>query len=198
MNLLKLLKLKNRFRMQDDFKSLIDSSSVTQKYILLQNQCLQDEVDSLRNKLFELEKVCQEQENDLEQMEKSKVYMKGLLQNFNEIQKFYSRLDNANINLLKRQKIDQSLNLHKSKKQLYSLSIGLVLFLSFLYNIVHIFEFLFVFTYTSTMLFVNYNHIQLLIPRTPKKETTLINELRTAIGEAESSQDYIHELIDCQ
>ena len=198
MNLLKLLKLKNRFRMQDDFKNLIDSSSVTQKYILLQNQCLQDEVDSLRNKLFESEKVCQEQENDLEQMEKSKVYMKGLLQNFNEIQKFYNRLDNANINLLKRQKIDQSLNLHKSKKQLYSLSIGLVLFLSFLYNIVHIFEFLFVFTYTSTMLFVNYNHIQLLIPKTPKKETTLINELRTAIGEAESSQDYIHELIDCQ
>lgn len=198
MNLLKLLKLKNRFRMQDDFKNLIDSSSVTQKYILLQNQCLQDEVDSLRNKLFESEKVCQEQENDLEQMEKSKVYMKGLLQNFNEIQKFYNRLDNANINLLKRQKIDQSLNLHKSKKQLYSLSIGLVLLLSFLYNIVHIFEFLFVFTYTSTMLFVNYNHIQLLIPRTPKKETTLINELRTAIGDAESSQDYIHELIDCQ
>jgi len=184
--------------MQDDFKNLIDSSSVTQKYILLQNQCLQDEVDSLRNKLFESEKVCQEQENDLEQMEKSKVYMKGLLQNFNEIQKFYNRLDNANINLLKRQKIDQSLNLHKSKKQLYSLSIGLVLLLSFLYNIVHIFEFLFVFTYTSTMLFVNYNHIQLLIPRTPKKETTLINELRTAIGDAESSQDYIHELIDCQ
>ena len=68
-------------------EKVLSSATPQESYIILMNDHLQSENQQYRDKNKDLEIKIDELETDNDRMEQGKTYMKGLLKNFNEINK---------------------------------------------------------------------------------------------------------------
>jgi hypothetical protein len=159
------------------------------------NDTLQADNKRLTKQIDELENQVEELEGDIERMDKGKACLKGMLNNFNEIDKLSKQI----VKIEKEMRCDTVDHINKNKKSFYELLriteivFVAILLVSYYFNI----NTSYFITPLAILCFLNIeaNISSIQPPRFPDKETRL-KELAKEIIEANKGQDYIHELIE--
>lgn len=188
----------NIFLGNDSVKNeILTGASPQEKYIILTNDTLQAENRQHVDRVKELESQVEDLEGDIERMEKGKACLKGMLNNFNEMNKMKTNV--AKIETEIRQDTTNHISLfkHKATKQLRMLEAFMVCVLGICYewnfgNCYILAGVMMIFIADAESTIAN-----LTIPTFSDKENKL-NELQSEIKEADKAQDYIHELIESQ
>lgn len=188
----------NIFLGNDSTKNdILSGASPQEKYIILINDTLQTENRQHIDRVKELESQVEDLEGDIERMEKGKACLKGMLNNFNEMNKMKTNV--AKIETEIRQETTNHIRLfkHKANKQLRMLEAFMVCVLGICYewnfgNCYILAGVMMIFIADAESTIAN-----LTIPTFSDKENKL-NELQSEIKEADKAQDYIHELIESQ
>ena len=188
----------NIFLGNDSVKNdILAGASPQEKYIILTNDTLQAENRQHVDRVKELESQVEDLEGDIERMEKGKACLKGMLNNFNEMNKMKTSV--AKIEAEIRQETTNHIRLfkHKATKQLRMLEAFMVCVLGICYewnfgNCYILAGVMMIFIADSESTLAN-----LTIPTFTDKESKL-KELQSEIKEADKAQDYIHELIETQ
>ena len=188
----------NIFLGNDSTKNdILTGASPQEKYIILTNDTLQAENRQHVERVKELESQVEDLEGDIERMEKGKACLKGMLNNFNEMNKMKTSV--AKIEAEIRQETTNHIRLfkHKAIKQLRMLEAFMVCVLGICYewnfgNCYILAGVMMIFIADSESTLAN-----LTIPTFSDKENKL-KELHSEIKEADKAQDYIHELIESQ
>jgi TolA-binding protein len=188
----------NIFLGNDSTKNeILSGASPQEKYIILVNDTLQTENRQHIDRVKELESQVEDLEGDIERMEKGKACLKGMLNNFNEMNKMKTNV--AKIETEIRQETTNHIRLfkHKANKQLRMLEAFMVCVLGICYewnfgNCYILAGVMMIFIADAESTIAN-----LIIPTFSDKENKL-NELHSEIKEADKAQDYIHELIESQ
>lgn len=188
----------NIFLGNDSTKNdILSGASPQEKYIILINDTLQTENRQHIDRVKELESQVEDLEGDIERMEKGKACLKGMLNNFNEMNKMKTNV--AKIETEIRQETTNHIRLfkHKANKQLRMLEAFMVCVLGICYewnfgNCYILAGVMMIFIADAESTIAN-----LTIPTFSDKENKL-NELQSEINEADKAQDYIHELIESQ
>ena len=188
----------NIFLRNDSTKNdILAGASPHEKYIILTNDTLQAENRQHVERVKELESQVEDLEGDIERMEKGKACLKGMLNNFNEMNKMKTNV--AKIETEIRQETTNHIRLfkHKANKQLRMLEAFMVCVLGICYewqfsNCYILAGVMMIFIADAESTIAN-----LTIPTFSDKENKL-NELHSEIKEADKAQDYIHELIESQ
>ena len=178
-----------------DKERVLSGSSPQEKYIILMNDTLQADNKRLTKQIDELENQVEELEGDIERMDKGKACLKGMLNNFNEIDKLSKQI----VKIEKEMRCDTVDHINKNKKSFYELLriteivFVAVLLVSYYFNI----NTSYFITPLAILCFLNIetNISSIQPPRFPDKEARL-KELAKEIIEANKGQDYIHELIE--
>ena len=178
-----------------DKERVLSGSSPQEKYIILMNDTLQADNKRLTKQIDELENQVEELEGDIERMDKGKACLKGMLNNFNEIDKLSKQI----VKIEKEMRCDTVDHINKNKKTFYELLriteivFVAVLLVSYYFNI----NTSYFITPLAILCFLNIetNISSIQPPRFPDKEARL-KELAKEIIEANKGQDYIHELIE--
>tara|TARA_B100001094_G_scaffold319806_1_gene365111 strand:+ start:490 stop:1089 length:600 start_codon:yes stop_codon:yes gene_type:complete len=188
----------NIFLGNDSTKNeILSGASPQEKYIILINDTLQTENRQHIDRVKELESQVEDLEGDIERMEKGKACLKGMLNNFNEMNKMKTNV--AKIETEIRQETTNHIRLfkHKANKQLRMLEAFMVCVLGICYewnfgNCYILAGVMMIFIADAESTIAN-----LTIPIFTDKENKL-NQLHSEIKEADKAQDYIHELIESQ
>ena len=178
-----------------DKERVLSGSSPQEKYIILMNDTLQADNKRLTKQIDELENQVEELEGDIERMDKGKACLKGMLNNFNEIDKLSKQI----VKIEKEMRCDTVDHINKNKKSFYELLriteivFVAILLVSYYFNI----NTSYFITPLAILCFLNIetNISSIQPPRFPDKEARL-KELAKEIIEANKGQDYIHELIE--
>ena len=178
-----------------DKERVLSGSSPQEKYIILMNDTLQADNKRLTKQIDELENQVEELEGDIERMDKGKACLKGMLSNFNEIDKLSKQI----VKIEKEMRCDTVDHINKNKKSFYELLriteivFVAILLVSYYFNI----NTSYFITPLAILCFLNIetNISSIQPPRFPDKEARL-KELAKEIIEANKGQDYIHELIE--
>lgn len=178
-----------------DKERVLSGSSPQEKYIILMNDTLQADNKRLTKQIDELENQVEELEGDIERMDKGKACLKGMLNNFNEIDKLSKQI----VKIEKEMRCDTVDHINKNKKTFYELLriteivFVAILLVSYYFNI----NTSYFITPLAILCFLNIetNISSIQPPRFPDKEARL-KELAKEIIEANKGQDYIHELIE--
>lgn len=178
-----------------DKERVLSGSSPQEKYIILMNDTLQADNKRLTKQIDELENQVEELEGDIERMDKGKACLKGMLNNFNEIDKLSKQI----VKIEKEMRCDTVDHINKNKKTFYELLriteivFVAILLVSYYFNI----NTSYFITPLAILCFLNIetNISSIEPPRFPDKEARL-KELAKEIIEANKGQDYIHELIE--
>ena len=188
----------NIFLRNDSTKNdILAGASPHEKYIILTNDTLQAENRQHVERVKELESQVEDLEGDIERMEKGKACLKGMLNNFNEMNKMKTNV--AKIESEIRQETANHIRLfkHKATKQLRMLEAFMVCVLGICYewqfsNCYILVGVMMIFIADAESTLAN-----LTIPTFTDKENKL-KEFHSEIKEADKAQDYIHELIESQ
>ena len=178
---------------------IIDECSAEQKYIILQNDALQKENKELNKLLHDIEAKVSEYEEQIDNSDTSKRYIKGLLKNLVEMEKMRKEISDINKNILKENvmfiteyKIKiQNQECYDAILKLFNiiiffcfgfinsvqLCVGLILYLVFFIHFLH----------KSSTLFV--------LPKNDK-ELARIEEIENTIKETERNHDFLFDHID--
>ena len=178
-----------------DKERVLSGSSPQERYIILMNDTLQADNKRLTKQIDELENQVEELEGDIERMDKGKACLKGMLNNFNEIDKLSKQI----VKIEKEMRCDTVDHINKNKKSFYELLriteivFVAILLVSYYFNI----NTSYFITPLAILCFLNIetNISSIQPPRFPDKEARL-KELAKEIIEANKGQDYIHELIE--
>jgi len=178
-----------------DKERVLSGSSPQEKYIILMNDTLQADNKRLTKQIDELENQVEELEGDIERMDKGKACLKGMLNNFNEIDKLSKQI----VKIEKEMRCDTVDHINKNKKSFYEILritevvFVAILLVSYYFNI----NTSYFITPLAILCFLNIetNISSIQPPRFPDKEARL-KELAKEIIEANKGQDYIHELIE--
>ena len=178
-----------------DKERVLSGSSPQEKYIILMNDTLQADNKRLTKQIDVLENQVEELEGDIERMDKGKACLKGMLNNFNEIDKLSKQI----VKIEKEMRCDTVDHINKNKKTFYELLriteviFVAILLVSYYFNI----NTSYFITPLAILCFLNIetNISSIEPPRFPDKEARL-KELAKEIIEANKGQDYIHELIE--
>jgi len=188
----------NIFLGNDSTKNdILSSASPQEKYIILINDTLQSENRQHIDRVKELESQVEELEGDIERMEKGKACLKGMLNNFNEMNKMKTKVVKFETEIHQETTNHIKLFKHKATKQLRMLEAFMVCVLGICYewqfsNCYILVGVMMIFIADSESTLDN-----LIIPTFTEKENKL-KELYSEIKEADKAQDYIHELIESQ
>ncbi len=178
-----------------DKDKVLSGASPQEKYIILMNDTLQADNKRLTKQISELETQVEEFEGDIERMDKGKACLKGMLNNFNEIDK----LSREVVKIEKEMRCDtvNFINTYRNRttKLLRILESALVVVFAISYYFSISASIL-----VSIVIILSIADAESTIscfqaPRFPLKEARL-KEIAKEIIEANKGQDYIHELIE--
>jgi hypothetical protein len=174
----------------------LKGSTPFDRYIILQNETLQEENRQLTSKVNELQTENSSLQEDIDKYDNSSRYFKGLLKNLSELEKLsgivaseIEILGNKNLNIYKNFKI-------KAQRHIYYLEAIMILFMGILYefkflsqfqSIVVVFIILFNIAFTQNML----NNLVC-----DNIENPLINNTKKKIDDIHKGQDYLSDYID--
>jgi hypothetical protein len=174
----------------------LKGSTPFDRYIILQNETLQEENRQLTSKVNDLQTENSLLQEDIDKYDNSSRYFKGLLKNLSELEKLagivaseFEILGNKNFNIYKNFKI-------KAQRHIYYLEAIMFLFMGILYefkflsqfqSIVVVFIVLFNIAFTQNML----NNLVC-----DNIENTLINNTKKKIDDIHKGQDYLSDYID--
>ena len=174
----------------------LKGSTPFDRYIILQNETLQEENRQLTSKVNDLQTENSSLQEDIDKYDNSSRYFKGLLKNLSELEKLagivaseIEILGNKNFNIYKNFKI-------KAQRHIYYLEAIMILFMGILYefkflsqfqSIVVVFIVLFNIAFTQNML----NNLVC-----DNIENTLINNTKKKIDDIHKGQDYLSDYID--
>ena len=175
---------------------IFKGSTPFDRYIILQNETLQEENRELVSKVNELQNKNSSLQDDIDKYDNSTRYFKGLLKNLSELEKLSTVvsteieiLSNKNFTLYKNFKI-------KAQRHIYYLEAIMILIMSILYefkflsqiqSIVVVFIILFSIAFTQNML----NNLVC-----DNVENPIIINTKKKIDEIHKGQDYLSEYID--
>lgn len=174
----------------------LKGSTPFDKYIILQNETLQEENRLLSSKVNELQNENSSLQEDIDKYDNSSRYFKALLKNLSELERLSGIvaseteiLSNKNFNIYKNFKF-------KAQRHIYYLEAIMILFMAILYefkflsqlqSIVVVFIILFNIAFTQNMLNnLVYDNI----------ENPLVNNTKKKIDEIHKGQDYLSDYID--
>jgi len=186
----------NIFLGNDSVKNdILSGASPQEKYIILINDTLQAENKQYFERIKELENQVEDLEGDIERMEKGKACLKGMLNNFNEMNKLSKQI----VKIEKEMRCDTVDYINQNKKTFHELlRIAEVVFFSIIL-ITYYFNIntTYFITPLAILCFFNLeaNITTIQPPPFPDKEARL-KELAKEMIEASKAQDYIHELIE--
>jgi hypothetical protein len=174
----------------------LKGSTPFDRYIILQNETLQEENRQLTSKVNDLQTENSSLQEDIDKYDNSSRYFKGLLKNLSELEKLagivaseIEILGNKNFNIYKNFKI-------KAQRHIYYLEAIMILFMGILYefkflsqfqSIVVVFIILFNIAFTQNML----NNLVC-----DNIENPLINNTKKKIDDIHKGQDYLSDYID--
>ena len=171
-----------------------------QKYIIYMNNDLQKDNRLYILKCKELESRIEELEDDNESMEKGRVYIKGLLTNFHEMNKWYKSINKHQtqvLNSTRRFVTDYKNNYIWKLRIVQLLFFCIVLTVYFFLNISY--STIIMFT-TPVLVLISFHenyYCNLVLPSFSTHENS-IKDILCQIKKTEASQDYIYEFIDQQ
>ena len=178
---------------------IINECSPEQKYIILQNETLQKENKEITKLLHEIEAKITEYEEQIDNSDTSKRYIKGLLKNLVEIEKMRKEISDINKSILRENVVfiteyKNNMQTHECYDALLKiLSIMIFFCLGFINNIqfcvgLLIYVVFFIhFLYKSSASFI--------LPKN-EKEMERIGEIETSIKETERNHDFLFDHID--
>lgn len=171
-------------------EQVLKNASTNEKYIILQNNTLQKENESLKQELRELKQQFQSIEDENERMEKGRIYMKGLLKNFVNIEenriKIKDTLDKRNLHT----KSDLVFYMYLSYIYLICISFAILIWLI---NI-HAMLIIYIVSDFGCIVF-----IILIIERLQKESVQtecLVKVYYKNIEEVQKGQNYLYDFID--
>jgi len=173
-------------------------ASPHEKYIILMNDTLQADYRQSTSKIVDLEAQISELENDNENMEKGRTYMKGLLKNFVEITGWYRDIYERQYTIRKGIQEGVAGYRTKARKHLRILQGMMVIFMGVWCEYYSAVECIPVFGVITVMLAFQESTLWNLTICPYKSDTNKISNLKGEIDKADAAQDYIHTLIDCQ
>jgi len=176
----------------------IKKDNMYEKYIIVQNQTLQDEIIKCYAKSSSLQKELEDLEKESDRMENKITNLKNLLKNFHEIDKLRKELcqNHVSIDSLKNHQIHD--NQYKTKTFFYYKSSISAILMAFLFFKFYLFDYIILWLMFSTIYYIEYYTIKL---NKIDPNTALLNsnkELTTEISKILKGQDYIHEFLDSQ
>lgn len=185
------------FNNKDKKSELLDTASTSEKYIILMNDTLQLQNNQKDLLIKEQELQIEDFEEEIAKDEKNIVYLKGLLKNFHEMNKWYEELDKLNDknfkNLEEQLKINYKFYIYKIR----ILESILIFFLSISYFFYNFTDFITTFLILSFVIYFQEFVIKAADVRITTKEDR-VKELKNKIQDTLKGQDYIFEFLDQQ
>lgn len=178
-------------------KVLADASP-HERYIILMNDTLQADNRKLVKNVTDLEAQVEDLENDCDQMEKSKTYMKGLLKNFIEMTSWYKQVGTLHESVRAKFTSDIKQFKYKATRHLRILQSIMTVFMAIWYEYNTMTTFLPVMVVVLCILAFQESTLMNLTVCPYKTDTNKISDLNKEISKADAAQDYIHVLIDQQ
>lgn len=171
-------------------------TSSHERYIILQNDTLQSENRCLRQKVSHMKKKQDDLETDSDRMEKSSVYMRGLLKNFVELDEMRSTVVDTERRMSKKMRTDFSEFSTAAKYNFYLASVMMGVYISVWSFILSLIEIL---PLIILVLFITYLQHKMLsrmvMPQFIYEKKNII-ELTKKIKEIVDGQAILHEYID--
>jgi len=172
------------------------------EYIIKNNIALQNENTKSREKIKELESIILQQENEEDKYDNRIRYMKGLINNLNELKNSYNELskDNESISIAY---IDHETKVYKEAKKFYAKNLVyillfivcnlLLIFISILLSNYYYFIGLIIHILIITQIYFAYKYYYNLLIENNEKVNTISNNLKNKIS---SIKDEIKKLED--
>ena len=190
----------NIFFKTDDVKNdILKGTSAHEKYIIIQNQTLQQEHRDLSLQIKELELKIKELEDENDTYDESKRYIRGLLKNLVELERFRERISDINQKIAENIK-DTFQEYMKTQLRLFRfLQIVFTVIFSIVFNfeIFDIFQFsIFLICVIISLVFTELLFYNFVIPKyeTERKD---IEELEVKIKQIHQTEDFLHKYIEC-
>jgi cell division protein FtsB len=175
-----------------------ENSSPHERYIILMNDTLTGENRKLSKQVMDLESQVEDLESEVESLEKGKVMLKGLLQNFHQMNKWNIAITKTYQDVLNKTKTVHFNYKKKSRKHLNYLEALMMLWVAIAYEFFTPSWGVMLSIVSSVMIVVAYQESTYLnlIWEEHKTDIDLIKETQKEMSKLETAQDYIHEFID--
>lgn len=176
-----------------------DGENVYERYLILTNNKLQWEHDQSVKEISGLRSKLEEMEEEVDRSDKSRIYLKGMLKNFNEIRKWDESLNKLESRMYKGTKNDLI-----DYKQLLTRYFMMMIFffctvsgccLAFFDSTV---DFMIITSVFVSVAIGNNMIMNTIIVRSYTKEELEKKTILKDKGVVLKAQDYIHDFIDCQ
>jgi hypothetical protein len=190
----------NIYFKNDDVKNdVLKGASAHEKYIIIQNQTLQQEHRDLSFQIKELELKIKEIEDENETYDESKRYIRGLLKNLVELERFREKISDINQTIAENIK-DTIQEYMKTQIRLFRfLQILFTVIFSIVFNfeIFDIFQFcIFLICVMISLGFTELLFYNFVIPKY-EHEMKDIEELEVKIKQIHQTEDFLHKYIEC-
>jgi hypothetical protein len=182
---------------QAEGRDILKNASSSEKYIIAMNSTLQQENKELRDSLTEANANNEELQSEVDSNDKAKVYMKGILKNFVEMDLKRRNVCNLYTKIIS--SLNSTFSSYKKKASYHLRIFELFLFLTcaVIYETMPFNFFFIIFTTSAiTVSFQEATMHSFIIP-TYVSESSHIKELLREIKVITDAQDFIHERIDC-
>lgn len=190
----------NIFFKTDDVKNeVLKGTSAHEKYIIIQNQTLQQEHRDLCVQIKELELKVKELEDENETYDESKRYIRSLLKNLVELERFREKISDINQKIAENIK-DTFQEYMKTQLRLFRfLQIVFTVIFSIVFNIeiFDIFQFsIFFICVIISLVFTELLFYNFVIPKY-ENEMKDIEDLEVKIKQIHQTEDFLHKYIEC-
>lgn len=190
----------NIFFKTDDVKNeVLKGTSAHEKYIIIQNQTLQQEHRDLSVQIKELELKVKELEDENETYDESKRYIRSLLKNLVELERFREKISDINQKIAENIK-DTFQEYMKTQLRLFRfLQIVFTVIFSIVFNIeiFDIFQFsIFFICVIISLVFTELLFYNFVIPKY-ENEMKDIEDLEVKIKQIHQTEDFLHKYIEC-
>ena len=190
----------NIFFKTDEIKNeTLKGGSVHEKYIIIQNQTLQEEHRDLCSQIKELESTIKELEEENENYDESKRYVRALLKNLVELERFKSKVSDINKKIA--ENIRQNCQEY-NKKQVRIFRI-LQAVLVVIFAIIYIFDIfdiiqlsIYLINVITPLVFTELLFYNFVIPKY-ELEIKEIEDLNIKIKDIHQNEDFLHKYIEC-
>lgn len=190
----------NIFFKTDDVKNeVLKGTSAHEKYIIIQNQTLQQEHRDLSFQIKELELKVKELEDENETYDESKRYIRGLLKNLVELERFREKISDINQKIAENIKDTFQEYIRNQVKLFRFLQIALAIIFSIVCNF-EMFDILqlsiFLICVIVTLVFTELLFYNFVIPKY-ENEMKDIEDLEAKIKQIHQTEDFLHKYIEC-
>jgi vacuolar-type H+-ATPase subunit I/STV1 len=190
----------NIFFKNDDVKNeVLKGASAHEKYIILQNQTLQEEQRDLSSQVKELETRVKELEEENETYDESKRYTRALLKNLVELERYKSKISDIsqNINKNTTTKFEEYTKTQLRYFRFLQAFLAVVLAVVYNINMFDVLQLCFLGIFIAIPVgFTEFFFYNLTLYKS-NEDLKTIEEIESKIKQINQNEDFLHKYIEC-